>query len=55
MAFLPIPITILVLVLKAVQDKGIARPSSVIVEEDPEEREERTEKGTAPSRSKGDR
>ena len=60
MAFLPIPITILVLVLKAVQDKGIARPSSVLVEEDPEEREgeesreERTEKGTVPSRTKGE-
>ena len=60
MAFLPIPITILVLVLKAAQDKGIAQPSSVIVEEDPEEREgessreERTEKGAAPSRVKGE-
>lgn len=60
MAFLPIPITILVLVLKAVQDKGIAQPSSVVVDEDPEEREgeksreARTEKGTAPPRIKGE-
>ena len=55
MAFLPIPITILVLVLKAVQDKGIAHPSQVVVDKDPEEeeREARTEKGTAP-RVKGE-
>ena len=60
MAFLPIPITILVLVLKAVQDKGKAQPSSVVVDEDPEEREgekspeARTEKGTTPPRIKGE-
>jgi len=59
-AFLPIPITILVLVLKAVQDKGTAQPSSVMVDEDPEEREgdksheARSEKGTVPSRIKGE-
>ena len=60
MAFLPTPITILVLVLKAAQDKGIAHPSPVMVDEDPEERggeasrEARTEKGTGRSRIKGE-
>ena len=60
MAFLPIPITILVLVLKVAQDKGIAQPSSVMVDEDPEEREgeksckAKTKKGTAPPRIKGE-
>ena len=51
MAFLPTPITILVLVLKAVQDKGMVHPSPVVVDEDPEEgateesQAARTEKG----------
>ena len=60
MAFLPIPITVLVIILKAAQDKGIAHPSPVVVDEDPEERERegsrgaRTEKGTALSRIKGE-
>ena len=60
MAFLPVPITILVLVLKAVQGKGIAHPSPVVVEDDPEVGEGeassqiKTEKETASSRAKGE-
>ncbi len=60
MAFLPTPITILVHVLKAVQDKGMAQPSSAMVDEDTEGREGEklrevsTEKWTAPSQIKGE-
>jgi hypothetical protein len=62
MAFLPVPITVLVLILKAAQDKGIAHPSPVLVDEEDLEEKGRgeesrvagTEKGTAPSRIKGE-
>ena len=60
MAFLPIPITVLVIILKAAQDKGTSHPSPIVVDEDPEERERegsrgaRTEKGAALSRIKGE-
>jgi hypothetical protein len=58
MAFLPAPITALVLALKAVQDKGIAHPSPAVVEEDPEEgegsSEGKAEKAATPPRVKGE-